>query len=341
MDPRRRAYPPPDGRRHAPADPAHTSDPARTSAPARAGASARAGAGAPARAPQRPGRPPVEPRQPGRRAARRPDPARRREQRILLVILVAVLVLGSIGAGLWQAGVFPAGARQTGAPAASQAPAGTLAAAPAGSAVPSPAATVQPAVPSAAANVPLKGDGTFTFADTQGAVLGTAGGLKRFRVAVEGGTGQDATAFAAFIDQTLGDARSWIASGQLRAQRVPKNAPFDFTIYLASPTTSEQMCAIGGLHTEKYTSCRLAGQVIINLARWLTAVPDYGASLDVYRAYAINHEVGHEFGHGHEACTGAGRLAPVMQQQTLGLKGCLANAWPYVDGQRYAGPPIP
>jgi hypothetical protein len=255
---------------------------------------------------------------------------------------VALLVLGSIAAGLWQAGVFPTSARKTAAPADSQAPAASLAAAPAGSAVPpSPTASPPAAAPPAAANVPVKGDGTFTFADTQGSLLGTAGVLKRFRVAVEGGTGQDATAFAAFIDQTLGDARSWIASGQLRLQRVPKNAPFDFTIYLASPATSEQMCALGGLHTEKYTSCRLAGQVIINLARWLTAVPDYGASLEVYRAYAINHEVGHEFGHGHEACTGGGRPAPVMQQQTLGLKGCLANAWPYVDGQRYAGPPIP
>ncbi|GAB3857578.1 hypothetical protein GCM10029963_55880 [Micromonospora andamanensis] len=58
----------------------------------------------------------------------------------------------------------------------------------------------------------------------------------------------------------------------------------------------------GGLSTEGYTSCRLPGQVIINLARWLEAVPDYGAPLEVYRAYVINHEVGHEFGEGHEAC---------------------------------------
>jgi hypothetical protein len=138
----------------------------------------------------------------------------------------------------------------------------------------------------------------------------------------------------------LGDQRSWIASGQLRLQRVPKSAPAEFTIYLASPSTSETMCAVGGLHTDKFTSCRLPGQVIINDARWLTAIPDYGASLQVYRAYAINHEFGHELGHGHEACLGPGRLAPV-QQQTLGLKGCVANPWPFVDGQRYAGPPIP
>ncbi|MBM0277920.1 DUF3152 domain-containing protein [Micromonospora tarensis] len=188
---------------------------------------------------------------------------------------------------------------------------------------------------------PSVGAGRFTAAHGETAVHGTGGPVRRYRVVVERGTGQDAAAFAARVDEVLTDPRSWIASDELRVQRVADAEAADFTIYLATPVTSERMCAEGGLTTERYTSCRLPGQVIINLARWMEAVPDYGASLDTYRTYVINHEVGHEFGEEHEACPGPGEPAPVMQQQTYGLRGCVANAWPYLDGRRYAGDIVP
>ncbi|MFF3851800.1 DUF3152 domain-containing protein [Micromonospora sp. NPDC002575] len=219
---------------------------------------------------------------------------------------------------------------------------------------------------------PTSGPGRFATAAGRSPVQGTGGPVRRYRVLVERDTGQDPDAFAAAVDEALGDPRSWIASGELRLQRVagpepdaasgpdaaasgPGAAPApaasapdddasadaDFTIYLATPVTSERMCALGGLQTERYTSCRLPGQVIINLARWMEAVPDYGAPLDVYRAYVVNHEVGHELGELHEACPGPGEPATVMQQQTYGLDGCVANPWPYLDGKRYAGESTP
>jgi hypothetical protein len=188
-----------------------------------------------------------------------------------------------------------------------------------------------------AATVPTAGTGAFTAAAAVGEVRGTAGRLHRYRVTVEGGTGQDPMEVAAIVDAVLGDPRSWTAGGRFRLQLVPGDAPADFTVLLATARTSEAICATGGLRTEGYSSCRLPGRVVLNLARWMTAVPDYGAPLDEYRQYLVNHEVGHQLGHGHEACPGRGQPAPVMQQQTYGLDGCVANAWPYIGGKRYSG----
>ncbi|MDP9799085.1 hypothetical protein J2S43_007597 [Catenuloplanes nepalensis] len=192
-------------------------------------------------------------------------------------------------------------------------------------------------MPEKASTFAQQGTGAFTHAAGTGPVLGRAGMLRRFRVVAEGGAGVTADAYAAEVDRILGDQRSWIAAGRFRLQRVAQGQNAEFVIYLATPKTSEKMCAAGGLATSGYVSCRLTGQVIINAARWHTAIPDYGAPLADYRAYAINHEVGHQFGHGHEACPGPGSPAPVMQQQTYGLRGCLANAWPYLAGRRYEG----
>jgi hypothetical protein len=194
--------------------------------------------------------------------------------------------------------------------------------------------------PRATPSVSRTGAGTFATVASGTPVRGEDGRLEKYRIAVENGSGQDAVAFAEAVDHTLADRRGWTAGGELRLQRVAEGQSADFTIYLATPATSERMCATGGLRTEQFASCRLSGKVIINLARWIGSVPNYRASLSVYRDYVINHEVGHELGYGHESCPGPGKPAPVMQQQTYGLAGCLANGWPYVDGKRYKGPTV-
>jgi len=74
------------------------------------------------------------------------------------------------------------------------------------------------------ATFPASGPGTWQFADTESAVFGTAGPVRRFRVAVESGVPYPVADFAAKVDAVLGDRRSWIAGGEFRLQRVPAAA---------------------------------------------------------------------------------------------------------------------
>lgn len=190
------------------------------------------------------------------------------------------------------------------------------------------------------------GSGEFRFATDAGQVLGRAGTLRRFRVGVEDGSGEDPARFAAVVDDTLGDERSWTGDGRTRLQRVPSGSDADFTVFLATERTAARMCQAGGIDItvdgQPYTSCRTPGKVIINLTRWRQSVPDYvdrKVALQNYRQYLLNHEVGHELGNGHEGCPAPGRPAPVMVQQTLTLRGCEPYFWPRLDGTRYAGQP--
>ena len=58
---------------------------------------------------------------------------------------------------------------------------------------------------------------------------------------------------------------------------------FDFKVSLVSPGHMETYCP--GVGTGGYTSCRYGDRAVINLARWATAVPDYGATSPTYRLY--------------------------------------------------------
>jgi hypothetical protein len=115
---------------------------------------------------------------------------------------------------------------------------------------------------------------------------------------------------------------------------VAAGSHYDFTIYLVTPATRDVLCGDG---YDRYTSCRKDNSVVLNVARWVHGVPSFGADLTGYREYMVNHETGHRLYNGHELCPGPGKPAPVMQQQTLGMHGCVPNSWPMLAGRAYHG----
>ncbi|MFC0624884.1 DUF3152 domain-containing protein [Kribbella deserti] len=184
---------------------------------------------------------------------------------------------------------------------------------------------------------PDRGSASYDVLPGDSRTIGTDGPLLRYRVVVERGIqGVDRAALARFIRATYADPRGWTGGGKRRLRQVGPNESFDYVLMLVTPATRDNICG-GGY--DRYTSCRIKDRVVLNVARWVHGVPNYGASLETYRQYMINHESGHRFGNGHELCPAAGAPAPVMEQQTLGLHGCTPNPWPYLNGERYRGRP--
>lgn len=184
---------------------------------------------------------------------------------------------------------------------------------------------------------PIRGTVSYAVLPGDPATIGTSGQLMKFQIAIEGGIqGVDRPAFAKFVRATYGAPQGWTSAGQWRFRQVGPGQSADFKLLLVTPETRDILCGGG---PDRYTSCRIGDRVVLNVARWAHAVPNYGASLTAYRQYMVNHETGHRLGNHHELCPGPGRPAPVMEQQTLGLHGCVANSWPYLNGTRYKGRP--
>ncbi|WP_404388552.1 DUF3152 domain-containing protein [Humibacillus xanthopallidus] len=205
--------------------------------------------------------------------------------------------------------------------------------------VPDSAAKPAPARPAGAAaaaapKVVERGSGTLTVVAVPAAALGTpptSGRTVRWTLETEGGLGVDATALATTVATVLADPRGWQTKDRVRFVNVSpaeaaRRADVDLKITLASPDLTDRLCA--PLQTRGQVSCHNGGRVVLNARRWLLGAEAYGTDVAAYRTYLVNHEVGHGLGHGHAYCGGAGKVAPVMMQQTYGLKGCTAWPWP-------------
>jgi hypothetical protein len=242
---------------------------------------------------------------------------------LVAVLAVAALVLilrPAVGHGN-EAAPVPATTRPP--VRTSSAPAATTTAAPSPTPRPTPRPT--PPKPTADPVIPASASGELV------TVPGTAGpsgpGTRlTYRLEIEGGLPLDGPAIAAQVQKTLTDPRGWQPIEHVAFVRTA--GPASFELILASPTMVDRLCY--PLDTVGELSCRNGDRVILNAKRWATAVSWYRGRLDDYRAYLVNHEVGHRLGHGHTGCPAPGAPAPVMVQQSKSLYGCTPNPWPSV-----------
>jgi hypothetical protein len=145
----------------------------------------------------------------------------------------------------------------------------------------------------------------------------------RYRLLIEVGLEDLLPGFVWTVGAVLGDERSWMAAGR---ELVRVDAHEHFSIVLARPKTVDQLCK--PLRTGGVYSCGRNGRAALNEMRWRTGAEPWGAEIEGYRVYMINHEVGHLLGMPHRDCQGPGQPAAVMVQQSKGLDGCLAEGWP-------------
>lgn len=177
--------------------------------------------------------------------------------------------------------------------------------------------------------MPSAGSGVFTVATGIAAAPDAGRRVVTVLVRTEDGIPVEASAFADEVMRILNDPRGWGAVDAVSFARTDVDAEAEIVITLASPATTDELC--GELPTNGYTSCGRGRPVNINGDRWVegaAAFMNAGGTIEEYRAYVINHEVGHSLSHPHEQCPAPGQLAPIMLQQTLTVGSCVPNGWP-------------
>ena len=260
---------------------------------------------------------------------------------VLMVIAGVAVAVGVVGLVPWAQGMLSSRAGSTSAAAASESASVGRAIA-STSPTPTPTPTEEP-TPEPTSTVPppartdedgmahsdTSGTGTWTAAPNA-SVAPTRANVHFYYLRIEDGTYVDAAEVAQTVATVLNDERGWPAVKNASFVQVDDPAQADFTISIATPGTTDALCA--PMPTRGTWSCNNGTNVALNSDRWNYLVP-WIPDAATYRAYQVNHEVGHWLGYGHVNCDHAGAYAPTMQQQSKGLQDCVANPWPTQDNQ--------
>ena len=137
-----------------------------------------------------------------------------------------------------------------------------------------------------------------------------------FAVEVERGVPVEPSGFGREVERTLLDERGWTAAGTHYIARTCALRPSGSRWRTPKPPTSSALRSRRRGPGPAIKDRR----VVLNAARWLRGSPVHRRELRSYRQYMVNHEVGHALGEDHLGCSGPGRPAPVMMQQSKGLE---------------------
>ena len=149
-----------------------------------------------------------------------------------------------------------------------------------------------------------------------------------YKTMVWGAVVADFEDFRAKVSETLNDARGWVRAG-LKFVEVTDGQ--DLNIVLSDAASLE---GYNGYCSGSLSCTSGFNEVIINDERWRLGTAETvsgGMSARDYQNMVLNHEVGHWLGHYQhiEACDANGGVAPIMLQQSTGLRNCgTFNPWP-------------
>lgn len=106
------------------------------------------------------------------------------------------------------------------------------------------------------------------------------------------------------------------------------NPASELTVILAEGARVDELCL--PLETYGKVSCQNGPVVALNADRWRLAGRDWDGTVESYRTYLVNHEVGHLIGlrHPQERCPTESKISALMEPQTNNLQDCVGNGIP-------------